>query len=565
MGKGNKTTISLSEYVAKLNEKGSFVIPDYQRGYVWGQYPKSGKGAITKDSVCHMVETIIQGFQLNRDVFLQGITVCEDDVSNDIILVDGQQRTTFFYLLLKYLQYDGYISIRYLIREQSNEFLSNLDISGCIEDGNEPFQDIYFFKKSIRTFNEMFEKCDRGKLLDYIKEHVKFLYIDIPTDKAKIIFSMMNGNKALMRQEELIKSELLRCSSKNTQFIQEAENLNIRSRFAREWDKWLYWWNDYEKIKYFKREEQLGWLIPLIEEKEDVSFEGFKSKCLEPLDVKQSKDAFRKMRLLQKSIEDAYENPVVYNLMGAILCIRSKSDRFSFLKWYFDLCKSKNHDYVMKELFRYFNWAFINLTHKEIVDYNLEKYNEKRMAFYDSLKNDDLYKNKSDYETGARWLLRCNILEDCSQNGHNGRKFDFSIWEERSLEHIYPKSRVGHYTNNTPLDCNDNSLLPEQLSNIKLWRKDIVYHKGQPDEIIASEHSIGNLVLLYKNDNSKFNAAEFDQKKALYFTIKDDAGFHSRHLLHTVSVFANSKWEGEDIAKHKQQELDHFNNEYTAL
>ena len=555
--------ISLSDYIDKLEGEGSFVIPDYQRGYVWGQYSKSYNGIAIKDSVYHLVDTILEGLRTNKDIFLQGITVCEDQGSKDIILVDGQQRTTFFYLLLKYLNYDKYFSIRYLIRKQSNVFLSNIDTSNCIEDINEPYQDIYFFKKTIRTFNDMLSKIEGHKLLNYIIDHIKFLYITIPLEKAKIVFSMMNGNKAIMRQEELIKSELLRCSSRNTQLIQEAENLGIRSRFAREWDKWLYWWNDNNVKSFFKREEQLGWLIPLIEETDDVSFEDFKNKCLGTSNVKQAKDVFRKMRLLQKGIEDAYNNPIIYNLMGAIMCIRIKSDRYSFIKWYFDLCKTKDHDFVMKELRRYFNWAFINLTHKEIIDYNIEKYNEKRMAFYDSLSNDDLY--RSDYETGARWLLRCNILEDCAQNGDIGRKFDFSIWEERSLEHIFPKSRVGHYFNNTPLDCNDNPLTPEQIENVLLWREEIIYHKDMPDELSASEHSIGNLVLLYKNDNSKFNAADFEQKKSLYFTIKDDSGFHSRHLLHTVSVFANSTWFGEDIAKHKKQELDRFNKEYTEL
>ena len=96
---------------------------------------------------------------------------------------------------------------------------------------------------------------------------------------------------------------------------------------------------------------------------------------------------------------------------------------------------------------------------------------------------------------------------------------------------------------------------------ITLWREDIKYNDGGT-EYVASEHSIGNLVLLYKNDNSSFNAADFKEKKNLYFTIKDDAGFQSRHLLHTVSVFANSTWEGKDIAKHKRQEIERFTNDY---
>ena len=33
---GYKTTITLSNYIQLLKGSGSFVIPDYQRGYVWG-------------------------------------------------------------------------------------------------------------------------------------------------------------------------------------------------------------------------------------------------------------------------------------------------------------------------------------------------------------------------------------------------------------------------------------------------------------------------------------------------------------------------------------------------
>ena len=560
-----KNTIPLKEYIGKLKGNGRFVIPDYQRGYIWGQYNPNHFSQDGLDSVSFLVNSILKGFETKRDVFLQGITVHTIPSTNDIVLVDGQQRTTFFYLLLKYLGYEGYISIKYDIREESNIFLKQLDIKSCTYNEDDLFQDIFFFKKTINTFKTLLDdkKEEHKDILDYILEHVKFLFIEIPAEKAKIIFSMMNGNKAIMLQEELIKSELLRCSSINTEYIKEAENLAIRSRLAHEWDKWLYWWNN-EAVKfYFKRNEQLGWLLPLIEDTEDVSFEHFKNQCLKSGNVQEAKNIFKKIRLLQKSIEDAYSNPVTYNLMGAILCIRNKPERFVFLKWYFKLVRDLNHDQALNELYRYFNWAFINLTHKEIIEYNKEKYNEKRMAFLDALNKDDLY--KSEYETGARWLLRCNILEDCSQNNHLGRKFDFSIWEERSLEHIYPKSKVGHINNNTPLDYDDNPLSAEDQQNITLWREEIVYHKGLPDEVYATEHSIGNLVLLYKNDNSKFNAADFEQKKSLYFTIKSDSGFRSRHLLHTVSVFANSSWEGKDIAKHKKQEIEHFLNEYPEL
>jgi hypothetical protein len=557
-----KSTITLREYIEKLYNDGHFVIPDYQRGYIWGQYNPNHASKDGQDSVSYLVCSILSGYKENRkDVFLQGITVHTGPSTHDITLVDGQQRTTFFYLLLKYLGFADYIAIKYEIRGNSDIFLSQLNVEDCEENEEEPYQDIYFFKKTLRTFKNLIKDEDKNKLLEYVLDHVRFLYINIPPEKAKLVFSMMNGNKAIMLQEELIKSELLRCSSVNTDFIKEAENISIRNRFAHEWDKWLYWWNDKDVKKYFKCDRQLGWLLPLTANTERVSFEDFKEKCIGGQNVREAKASFRKMRLLQKSIEDAYNAPLVYNLMGAILCIRYKSERFEFLKWYFDLVGRIDHTEAYKELRRYFDWACINMTHKEIIDKNIDAYNERRLAFLEALKMVDLYRNG--YETGARWLLRCNILEDCSQNKSEGRKFNYAIWEERSLEHIYPKSKVLHYESNMPLNYDDNPIPLEMTGNYTLNRESIVYHKGMPDEVRASEHSIGNLVLLYKNDNSKFNAADFEQKKSLYFTIKDDSGFQSRHLLHTVSVFASSKWDGKDIAQHYVNEINRFNSEYT--
>ncbi len=556
-----RNTISLSQYIKKLNGKGSFIIPVYQRGYVWGQYNKNYDGKQIKDSVSLLVDSILHGFADKKDIFLQGITVCEHKETDDITLVDGQQRTTFFYLLLKYLNFDQHIAIHYLIRKESDEFLKEIDFANCEEREDEPYQDIYFFKKTMRTFRSMISEIDKTSLLKYILEHVRFLYIPIPLEKATIIFSLMNGNKAIMKQEELIKSDLLRRSSVNSEYIKEAENNSIRNRLAREWDKWLYWWND-EKVKeFFSTDVQLGWLLPLIENTVDVSFEDFRSKCFQEGNVKDAKSIFRKMRLLQKRIEDAYEDAIRYNYIGAILNVRNKEQRFIFLKWYFvDVLPVDDQDIAICKLRMYFDWAMLGIAHTDIIKNDRTKYNEKRDDFLDRLKDDLLYKNN--YEIGARWLLRCNILEDSSQDNHNGRKFNFDIWAQRSLEHIYPKSQVGHYQNNIPCDCDDNPLDDKTATKKQLWREDIYFEDTNKILHRASEHSIGNLVLLYKNDNSKFNASNFEQKKNLYFQITDEFGFQSRHLLHTVSIFANSKWDGEEIAKHKKQEIDRFIKEY---
>ena len=554
-------TITLVEYLTKVDpNNGAFIIPSYQRGYVWGQ-ERVGQRV---NSVVNILESLIDGFNNKKEIFLQGITVCED--GNNITLVDGQQRTTFFYLLLKYLKYDGHFSIHYAVREPSDTFLKEFSVAAILNADyakldNEEFQDIYFFKKSIFIIDKYLKNIEQDDFLEYVKNKVRFLYISIPEEKATIIFSMMNGNKAQMLNEELIKSELLRSASLTSEqsLISEVENTAIRSRLAREWDSWLYWWNDKEHQEYFHIQTQLGWLLPLVNTSDKISFEDFRKKNLETATVKSAKLVFKKMRLLQKSIEDAYNNPKTYNAIGAILYFRdTAARRFTFLRWYFDQVANVDKDTLDQMLKKYYDWSMLGINHEDIVYDNLEKFYDARDEFRTKLEDDLLF--RTGYEVAARWLLRLNIAEDSSQESGEGRKFDFEIWRERSLEHIYAKSKVAHVQDGVNLSWDDKVL--EDTSHIELWRHDIKYIKDDI-EYTASEHSIGNLVLLYKDDNRRFNADRFQDKKDIFFRNVGDSLFKSRHLIHTISIFANSDWTGEEIAKHKKEELETFDKQYS--
>lgn len=574
---GNKTAISLREYIGILNNKGYFVIPDYQRGYVWGQRKKNDP----IDSVTHLIGTLKDAYQWKKKVFLQGITVHGVTNSFDISIVDGQQRTTFFYLLLKYLQYDGHLRVKYEIREQSNEYLQNLDIT-CVDKTNsedsEEFQDIFFFKKTIGIFTKELKSIDKSDFLSFILDKVNFLFVIIPEEQAEIVFTMMNGNKAKMTDEELIKAELLRCASLNDSRICEAEHSEMRSRLAREWDYWLHWWNEEDIQKFFRTDgRQLGWLLPLITNNSKVSFKDFRNKMLNELSIKQSKAVCKKMRLLQKSIEDVYNDSKSYNYLGVILYIRNSTElRFAFLRWFFALGneKEETHTKSETELRRYYDWAIIGVNHEDIVTNNLEKYNDARRVFLTELEGNLLF--LQNYEVAYRWLLRQNIKQDNQDQKRRGRKFNFNIERDRSLEHIYPKSKIGHRNEDgVALGWDDKALDATHLAEIKLWREDMKWTNPQNNHVYhGSEHCIGNLVLLYRRDNSKFNDADFRQKNHYFFCDLDDDAFESRHLIHTTMVFSNvcwedqstnSPWNKEQVSRRKHDEIEDFKKDYPEL
>ena len=59
--------------------------------------------------------------------------------------------------------------------------------------------------------------------------------------------------------------------------------------------------------------------------------------------------------------------------------------------------------------------------------------------------------------------------------------------------------------------------------------------------------------MLYKSDNSSFNAKTFEEKKESYFNMDSLRTFKSRTLLHTMSVFASASWGVKEIQAKKQE------------
>lgn len=560
----SNSTKTLRQYLSLIPIGGMFRIPDFQRGYIWGKPRTDGK----PNSVEYLLGTLLEGYENDTDIFLQGITYTRPakDVAE---IIDGQQRTTFLYLLLKYLKYEGPFIISYTIRRESNKFLE--DYKGqesIVEDPDCKFQDIFFFNRTIRIIHERLSAINNFSIdafRDYLLDHVRMLCIEISPDKAEVIFTMMNGNKAVMKQEELIKAEILRRASLPSEEIKEIESRDIRGRMAREWDEWLHWWNRPDVAEfYMSGEHPLGWLIPLYLGNAKVSFEVFRKKIEKDSSnkIKEAKELFRTLRLLQRQLQDAFSNPISYNYIGAILRSKtSEAERFTFLRWFFNQKDETLISDKMNSLRRYFDLSIIRCNHEDIVmsgrDWQ-KKVDECIADFYDKLNSDDVYRES--YEDGARWLLRCNIIEDCRQEDNKGRKFNFKIWNNRSLEHIYPKSKFGHRdakNTDTILDYKDEPI-PDD--------KGIEIMRGNPEDAdYVNEHSIGNLVLIYGKDNSSFGTKTFEGKKDSFFkTGEDYRYFESRHLIHTISVFASSQWGRNEIIARCAKEVNDFDKTYSV-
>lgn len=267
---------------------------------------------------------------------------------------------------------------------------------------------------------------------------------------------------------------------------------------------------------------------------------------------------FGQLRECQHRFEIAYTDAVQYNQFGIIMrFIDRPEDKIKFIKNQF--ASSTVPDVEVKDLHTLYNLLLLGFTYTMISKNDLDQ--DCVGKYLKAITDGNLYHTGS--ELAYRYLLVRNVERDSELD----RKFDFSIWSNRSLEHVYPKSKVLHVENNEILG-GDGKLHPEfeglkitkkgefiQTSSIeKSYQMDTFisrasienawntyqaefgqYENVQVDSI--SEHSLGNLLLLYKNNNSSFGNKMPEDKRKSYFELNKDDMFASRHLLHTVFSF----------------------------
>ena len=110
----------ISDYL-KINKKEMFVIPEYQRGYSWN--------IVQCDKLWQDIEDFIDSGLEDPYFFGTIIVDCSDaDHSGSFSLIDGQQRTTTFLLLLKALQLRlGYVIKNFKKDKDSERLLKVLE------------------------------------------------------------------------------------------------------------------------------------------------------------------------------------------------------------------------------------------------------------------------------------------------------------------------------------------------------------------------------------------------------------------------------------------------------
>ncbi len=158
----NQQDQSLRDIVG-LKDK-NFIIPSYQRGYRWGER-----------EVQALLQDIWDFAQMqNQSDFycLQPVVVKNNKEKYRII--DGQQRLTTIFLIIKLLENKNFFNISYETRPNSTNFLQNIQDKTQKEVEN---IDFYHFHKAYEVIQVFFDNKDinQNKFLEVLLNKCKVL------------------------------------------------------------------------------------------------------------------------------------------------------------------------------------------------------------------------------------------------------------------------------------------------------------------------------------------------------------------------------------------------------
>lgn len=220
------------KYINDLLDK-NFFIPDYQRGYRW-------KPQQVEDLLNDIWEFSQKTHETENEWYcMQPVVVKRMEHKFEVI--DGQQRLTTIFLILKYLGINENFKIEYQTRENSWCFTD--EIQNKIEKDSKENIDYFHIFEAFEKINCWFN-CEKNQIsksgfTKTFLEDTKVIWYEVDTGKNSIdIFTRLNVGKIPLTNAELIKALFLNSSNFPNANLEELRLKQLE--IASEWDSMEY-------------------------------------------------------------------------------------------------------------------------------------------------------------------------------------------------------------------------------------------------------------------------------------------------------------------------------------
>ena len=503
------------------NIEGEFYVPSYQRGYRWDE-----------SQVGQLLNDIIEN---GDNAYCLQPLVVRKKTDGVFELIDGQQRLTTIYILLKYIK-DMYkprlkinFTLSYETRDGSAEFLNNIDR----EKANDNI-DYWFMYNAYKTIDEWFKKKEEigndqqaadlfalylfPRVGNGMGGNVKFIWYEVQNVDEKdaiALFTRLNIGRIPLTNAELVKALFL-C---NTKQLGNRRQLEI----ALQWDMLERELNN-EDFWYFltkKKAETYSTRIELI-------FDFIASERTNRNDSLSTFLYFNERKEKGEDLSELWEEILHYY--------------YRLKEWYKKDALYHRIGYLV---------ASGHMTMNQIVDTTINK----RKSEQEQMLDDEIRKSikfprvsyaelryDTTYDYISRLLLLFNVV---SVMNHTHSRFPFKIYNTElwSLEHIHPQHPEEMKNDQKlwkdwmsiqkfsleQLPANDENTVNQKASLIaeievflakeRVTKEDFKSLSGKVMTCLSDKseddltHSLSNMALLSKSHNSALNNSSFDAKR----------------------------------------------------
>ena len=502
-----------------------FFIPSYQRGYRWTDLQienllndiwEFSKG-VDGDFYC-LQPLVVK--ERKKDLLAEikqanSIEDVETLLKGEWIVIDGQQRLTTIYLILKALENEYCPSLEY----ERESYIEVCDSCDEIKKDNIEIYHLTSAKKCIRKWIETNSKDSSNTLRNKILEQAKFIFYnvgDVSEEQEHDIFNNLNSGRIALTNAELIKALFLNKVGKEDIAHREVEQRLLADEFdqiertLRQDDFWYFLAGNTRKPS-----SCINLLFDLMLESSE---QNGKYRTDEPfrtffyfndlINGNESEDSYKESKIIWENVrkvfyimEGWFNDSVMYNLIGyhraanggKTLCeiykkFCEEKSKKEFKKWLVDECKNhidypdgfmqlrydENKDKVFN-LLLLFNIATLNERPQEAVKFsfaNLHKYNwDVEHISPQNPKNDDDLKKAVEKFKDNEYL---KILIDAI----NKEEKDTKIIEEERAKYFAAGDDLMGVQNLTLLTEHDNRGIGNKFFFEKRQKLQEYYQQG---------------------------------------------------------------------------------------
>ena len=502
-----------------------FFIPSYQRGYRWTDLQienllndilEFSKG-VDGDFYC-LQPLVVK--KRKKDLLAEikqanSIEDVENLLKGEWIVIDGQQRLTTIYLILKALENEKWPSIEY----ERDSYIEECDSSDEIKKNNIEIYHLTSAKECIIKWKEKNLKESSNTFLDKILNQTKFIFYnvgDVSEDQEHDIFNNLNSGKIALTNAELIKALFLNKVGKEDIAHREVEQCLLADEFdqiertLRQDDFWYFLAGNTEKPS-----SCINLLFDLMLESSgqngkyctDEPFRTF-FYFNDLINGNESEDSYKKSKKIWEDVrkvfhimEGWFNDSVMYNLIGyhraanggKTLCeiykkFCEEKSKNEFKKWLVDECKNyidypddfmqlrydKNKDKVFN-LLLLFNIATLNERPQEAVKFSFanlhsNEWDVEHISPQNPQNDDDLKKAVEKFKDNEYLKILIDAI--------NKEEKDTKIIEEERAKYFAAGDDLMGIQNLTLLTAHDNRGIGNKFFFEKRQKLQEYYQQG---------------------------------------------------------------------------------------